>query len=80
MNGSLENEFVVILNGATAPQQLVDQFRTQEETLLDLELATKILTVRNSLPQHQFSSLKEIASIQGLTPVLVGAVFESTLR
>lgn len=76
MDSSLENELLVFLNSVTKPKQIVDRFRIGKESLIDLELARRILAVRNSLPRQQFRSIRELAGIPGITRELLDRILE----
>ena len=76
MDGRLENELLAFLNSVKKPKQIVDRFRIGKEILIDLELAKRILAVRNSLPKQQFRSSRELVGIPGITRELLNRILE----
>ena len=76
MSKLFEAELLAFLNELETAEELVECFTDGEMTLVDRDLAEKVLEARNRLPEGRFATLNQLDAVPEVTAGLIKKAFE----
>jgi hypothetical protein len=76
MASDLNKQLISFLNSVHRSEEIVERFRVGDERIVSLEVAQRVLSVKNNLPERRFRSLNQLSSIPGVTRELVDKILE----